>query len=118
EDRIMAAPKRKFIKIKGQVPGPRSRKLMERREKAAPRGPFHATPIFMEKGEGARVTDVDGNVYLDFAGGIGCLNVGHTPERVVEAIRAQAGKSLHSCFHVMPNEPYVALAERLNELAP
>jgi len=114
----MATAKRKFIKLKGAVPGPRSRKLMERRTSAVPRGPFHATPIFMESGSGARVTDVDGNVYLDFAGGIGCLNVGHAPEAIVDAIRAQAGKYLHSCFHVMPNEPYVALAERLNELAP
>lgn len=114
----MAAPKRKFIKLKGQVPGPKSRALMARREKAVPRGPFHATPIFIEKGSGARVTDVDGNTYLDFAGGLGCLNVGHTPDALVERIREQAGKYLHSCFHVMPNEPYVALAERLNELAP
>ena len=109
---------RKAIKLKTAVPGPRSKALFARREAAVPRGPFHATPIFIDRAEGARITDVDGNVFLDFAGGLGCLNVGHSHPKLVKRIQAQAEKYLHSCFHVMPNEPYVALAERLNELAP
>src|SRR5262245_65079991 len=64
------------IQLKTELPGPRSRELFARREKAVPRGSYNATPIFVKEGQGAIVTDVDGNRLLDFAGGIGCLNVG------------------------------------------
>ncbi len=100
------------------VPGPRSRVLMARRQAAVALGVGHATPVFAEHGEGAVLVDVDGNHLLDFAGGIGSLNAGHCPPEVVAAIRAQAGRLLHSCFSVAPYEGYVALAERLNALAP
>ncbi|MBI4862872.1 MAG: 4-aminobutyrate--2-oxoglutarate transaminase [Candidatus Riflebacteria bacterium] len=112
------ATRRDIVKLDTPIPGPRSRELFARRERAVPRGPFHVAPIFIDHGEGARVTDVDGNVYLDFAGGIGCLNVGHAHPRLVKRVQEQAARYFHSCFHVLPNEPYVALAERLNELAP
>ncbi|MBI4865776.1 MAG: 4-aminobutyrate--2-oxoglutarate transaminase [Candidatus Wallbacteria bacterium] len=106
------------IELKTPVPGPNSVSLMKRREAAVPRGPYHNLPIFLQEASGATVTDVDGNRFLDFAGGLGCLNVGNAPASVVEAIRQQAGKSLHGCFHVAPGESYVALAERLNALVP
>lgn len=111
-------PRRRFAKLRTAVPGPRSKALMARREKAVPRGPFHACPIFMESGQGALIRDVDGNTFLDFAGGLGCLNVGHSHPRLSQRIAAQLEKYLHSCFHVMPNEPYIELSERLNTLAP
>ena len=106
------------IQIRTEIPGPRSRALMARREAAVPRGPNNSTPIFMASAEGATLEDVDGNRYLDFAGGIGCLNVGHNSPRVMSALRDQLEKHLHLCFAVTPYESYIALAEKLNALAP
>src|SRR5262245_49892147 len=108
----------KTIRLTTEIPGPKSRELMERRAAAVPRGPYHATPIFAARTEGAAIEDVDGNRYLDFAGGIGCLNTGHRPPEIDAAIRAQLEKYLHLCFSVTPYEAYVAVAERLNALAP
>lgn len=104
------------ISLKTPVPGPKSRALLARREQAVPRGPFHVSPIFVERAAGATVTDVDGNVLLDFTGGLGVLNVGHANPHVVQAVREQAERYLHTCFHIAMYEPYVALAERLNRL--
>jgi 4-aminobutyrate aminotransferase/(S)-3-amino-2-methylpropionate transaminase len=86
---------------------------MARRSAAVPRGVAHSVPVFAASADGARVTDVDGNVYLDFAGGIGVMNVGHSAPTVVAALREQAERFTHVCFSVLPYEPYVALAERL-----
>jgi 4-aminobutyrate aminotransferase/(S)-3-amino-2-methylpropionate transaminase len=106
------------IQIRTEIPGPRSRALMARREAAIPRGPANATPIFAARAAGAMVEDVDGNRYIDFAGGIGCLNIGHRSPRVISAIQEQLEKHLHLCFAVTPYEGYVAVAEKLNSLAP
>ena len=106
------------IRLKTELPGPRSRALMERRAAAVPRGPLQATPLFIEEAKGAVIVDVDGNRLLDFAGGIGCLNVGHANRDVVRAIREQAERFTHGCFHVTPYESYVRLAERMNALVP
>src|SRR3981189_3865095 len=108
----------KTIQLRTEVPGPKSKALVARREAAIPRGPQLVTPIFTAKAEGATIEDVDGNRYLDFAGGIGCLNIGHRSPRVVSAIQAQLEKHLHLCFAVTPYEGYVAVAEKLNSLAP
>jgi 4-aminobutyrate aminotransferase/(S)-3-amino-2-methylpropionate transaminase len=108
----------KTIELRTQIPGPKSKALMSRREAAVPRGPFHATPIFAARSEGVTVEDVDGNRFLDFAGGIGCLNTGHRPRAVVGALREQIENYLHLCFSVTPYEGYVRVAERLNALAP
>jgi len=108
----------KTIEIRTEIPGPRSRALLTRREAAVPRGPSNATPVFAARAEGAMIEDVDGNRYLDFAGGIGCLNVGHRSQRVTGAVREQLDKHLHLCFAVTPYEGYVAVAEKLNALAP
>ena len=106
------------IQLKTAIPGPRSRELMARREAAVPRGPAHVTPIFAAEARGAQLTDVDGNRYLDFAGGIGCLNVGHANDAVVQAASEQLRRFTHTSFNVVPYEGYVALAERLNALTP
>src|SRR5947199_7786865 len=106
------------IQIRTEIPGPQSRALMARREAAIPRGPSNATPVFAASAQGATIEDVDGNRYLDFAGGIGCLNIGHRSPRVISAIREQLEKHLHLCFAVTPYEGYVAVAEKLNSLAP
>lgn len=100
------------------VPGPVSGELFDRREAAVPRAVFNTVPIFVADGEGASVTDVDGNDFIDLAGGLGVLNVGRRNERVTRAVIEQAEKFLHECFHVSMYEGYVELAERLNELTP
>jgi len=106
------------IHLKTPVPGPLSRALVERRAAAVPRGVSQLTPIFVSHSEGAVIEDVDGNRFLDFAGGIGCLNAGHREPGVVAALHAQADRFLHTCFMVTPYESYVRLAEKLNALAP
>ena len=106
------------IQLRTQIPGPKSRELMKRREAAIPRGPYHATPIFAARAEAAVIEDVDGNRYIDFAGGIGCLNMGHRAAPVTAAVSDQLEKYMHLCFSVTPYEPYIAVAEKLNALAP
>ena len=106
------------IQLKTSIPGPKSKALSERRSAAVPRGLSHATPIYAAKAEGAVIEDVDGNRYIDLAGGIGCLNMGHRPPGVVAAIERQLEKFLHVCVQVTPYENYVRLAERLNQLTP
>ena len=106
------------IHLRTAIPGPRSRALMVRRAAAVPRGVAHSTPVFAASAADARVVDVDGNVLLDFTGGIGVMNVGHSDEHVLEAVRAQLDRFTHTCFSVAPYESYVALAERLAALTP
>ncbi len=106
------------IQLKTPIPGPQSKALGERRSKAVPRGLSHATPIYVAKTEGAILEDVDGNRYIDFAGGIGCLNTGHRAPGVLTAIERQLDKFLHTCVQVTPYECYVRLAERLNQITP
>jgi 4-aminobutyrate aminotransferase/(S)-3-amino-2-methylpropionate transaminase len=92
--------------------------LLARRQRAVPRGPFNVHPIFAARAEGARLWDVAGREYLDFCGGIGVQNVGHNHPRVVAAVSEQAGRFLHTCWHVAMYEPYLELAERLAALVP
>jgi len=106
------------IQLRTKIPGPRSEDWIERRASAVPRGLHQATPIFVARAEGAVLEDLDGNRFIDFAGGIGCQNVGHRSPGVVAAIRDQLDRALHLCFSVTPYEGYVRLAERLNQLAP
>lgn len=100
------------------VPGPLSRELSKRRDSAVPRAVFNTIPIFVASGEGAAVEDVDGNRYIDLAGGLGVLNVGRGNERVLKAVHDQMDAFLHECFHVSMYEGYVELAEALNRITP
>jgi 4-aminobutyrate aminotransferase/(S)-3-amino-2-methylpropionate transaminase len=106
------------IKLVTELPGPNSRALVARREAASPPGAAKLTPIGVASAHGSVVVDVDGNHLIDLAGGIGTLALGHTPERVVAALREQAEKLVHMCAIVATYEPAVAVAERLNRLAP
>ncbi|MBU9711300.1 4-aminobutyrate--2-oxoglutarate transaminase [Evansella tamaricis] len=99
-------------------PGPVASELLERRREHVPRGPFNTATTFVKKGEGAILEDVDGNRFIDFAGAIGTLNAGHCPKEVVEALKDQIDNYLHPCFHVMMYEPYIQLAEKLNQITP
>jgi 4-aminobutyrate aminotransferase / (S)-3-amino-2-methylpropionate transaminase / 5-aminovalerate transaminase len=100
------------------IPGPRSREIQAERERYLPRGVFAYHPVYPASGSGARVTDVDGNTYLDFAGGIGVMNIGHSHPEVVAAIQAQAELYTHTCAHVLTPPVYVELARRLTEITP
>ena len=106
------------IKLVTPIPGPKSLDTVARRDAAVSRGAARLTPIAIASGRGATVTDVDGNTYIDFAGGIGTLAVGHTPPEVLAAIRQQSERLLHMCSIVATYEPYVAVCERLNQLVP
>lgn len=106
------------IRLKTEVPGPKSREILARREKAVTRAVARSTQVVVESAGGALVHDVDGNTLIDMAGGIGMLAGGHCPPAVVEAMREQAEKLIHPCFLVATYEPYVELAEMLNECTP
>jgi len=95
-----------------------SQELMAMRVEHVPQGPFNVTPLFVEKAKGAVVYDVEGREFIDFAGGIGVMNIGHCHPKVVEAIKDQAENYIHTCFHVVMYEPYVKLAEKLCKLTP
>jgi 4-aminobutyrate aminotransferase/(S)-3-amino-2-methylpropionate transaminase len=106
------------IQLRTSIPGPKSQALHGRRAQAIPRGLSHGTPIYVAKAEDAWLEDVDGNRYIDFAGGIGCANAGHRQQPVLQALQAQLDKFLHMCVQVTPYEDYVKLAERMNEVTP
>jgi 4-aminobutyrate aminotransferase / (S)-3-amino-2-methylpropionate transaminase / 5-aminovalerate transaminase len=108
----------KTIDLRTEVPGPRSREILARKQRvvAEPLSIYH--PIVIAEGRGATLTDVDGNTFIDFTGGVGCLNVGHSHPRVVEAAQEQLARFSHTDFTIVPYEAYVVLAERLCELTP
>jgi 4-aminobutyrate aminotransferase / (S)-3-amino-2-methylpropionate transaminase / 5-aminovalerate transaminase len=97
---------------------PTNAELLDRRNSAVPRGVGHATPVYAARAENAEVWDVEGKRYIDFAGGIAVLNTGHRHPKVMAAVREQLERFTHTAFQVMAYEPYIALAERLNKLAP
>jgi 4-aminobutyrate aminotransferase/(S)-3-amino-2-methylpropionate transaminase len=101
-----------------EIPGPRSRELMERRAAAIPAAVFNTVPVFTARASGAIVEDVDGNRLIDLGAGLAVLNVGNSAPAVVAAISRQAELSTHTCFHVTMNEPYLELCERLNAITP
>jgi len=106
------------IKLVTEIPGPKSREIVARREAATPKGAAKLTPIAVKSASGATVIDVDGNSLLDFAGGIGALVVGHCPPTIVEAMKTQAETLIHLCAIVGSYEPYVKAAELLNQVTP
>ena len=106
------------IELKTAIPGPRSKEILQRKERVVADPLSIFLPVVIEHGEGATLTDVDGNTFIDFTGGVGCLNVGHSNPRVVEAVQEQAAKFLHTDFTIVPYEVYITLAERLTASAP
>jgi 4-aminobutyrate aminotransferase / (S)-3-amino-2-methylpropionate transaminase / 5-aminovalerate transaminase len=106
------------IEIKTGLPGPGSAEILARKERVIAEPLSIYLPLVIAEARGATLTDVDGNTFVDFAGGVGCMNVGHSHPRVVEAVREQAELFTHTDFTIVPYENYVGLAERLLELAP
>jgi len=95
-----------------------NKSLWERRLKNVPRGVTTAYPVFAEKAKNAEIWDVEGNRFIDFGGGIGVQNTGHCHPKVIAAIHKQVDQVLHTAFQIMPYEPYIVLAEKLNAKAP
>ena len=117
-DIVEAMATTRAIHIETEIPGPRSRSIVERKERVVAEPLSLYLPVVAASGSGATLTDVDGNTFIDFAGGVGCLAVGHAHPRVVEAVTEQAAKFFHTDFTIVPYEVYVTLSERLLELAP
>src|SRR5438034_618353 len=97
---------------------PRSRALLERHDAAVADPLSIYLPVVIQEGRGAAITDVDGNTFIDFTGGVGCLNVGHAHPHVVAAVQEQASRFFHTDYTIVPYEVYVELAERLLARAP
>ncbi len=110
--------RQRAISLRTEIPGPRSRAILERKERVVAAPLSVLLPIVAAEGRGATLTDVDGNVFIDFTGGVGCLNVGHAAPRVVAAAREQLDRFTHTDFTIVPYESYIALAERIVELVP
>ena len=106
------------IDLKTEIPGPRSRDILDRKARVIAEPLSIYVPIVIEEPHGATITDIDGNTFIDFTGGVGCLNVGHSNPRVVEAAKEQIERFTHTDFTIVPYENYIALAERLLELVP
>ncbi|WP_284036222.1 4-aminobutyrate--2-oxoglutarate transaminase [Neobacillus sp. 114] len=109
---------KKYVKLQTEIPGPKSKEILERRNQFVPKGISNNCHSFVKKAQGALVEDVDGNIFIDFAGAIGTINVGHSHPRVVRALQEQASQFIHTGFNVMMYESYINLAERLANLAP
>jgi 4-aminobutyrate aminotransferase / (S)-3-amino-2-methylpropionate transaminase / 5-aminovalerate transaminase len=108
----------KTIELKTSIPGPRSAEILERKSRVVADPLSITVPVVIAEGRGATLTDVDGNTFIDFTGGVGCLNVGHSHPRVVQAAQDQLERFSHTDFTIVPYEIYVTLAERLTSLAP
>ena len=105
-------------KIKTAIPGPRSLELSKQRKDSVADGHGSVSGVFIDRAEGSNLIDVDGNIFIDYAGGIGTMNVGHSHPLVLAAIKDQVEKFIHPCFTVAPYELYVTLAHRLSQLVP
>ncbi|MFO7572012.1 MAG: 4-aminobutyrate--2-oxoglutarate transaminase [Gaiellaceae bacterium] len=106
------------IEVRTAIPGPRSLAILERERHSVSRPLIVHVPIVAAEASGATITDVDGNTFLDFVGGVGVLNVGHNHPRVVQAVHEQVDRFLHTDYTVVPYEVYIRLAERLSALVP
>ncbi|MFY0624901.1 MAG: 4-aminobutyrate--2-oxoglutarate transaminase [Reichenbachiella sp.] len=92
--------------------------LLELRKNAVPQGVFNLSDCIVESAQGAVIKDMDGSEWIDFSGGIGVVNTGHCHPAVVEAIKEQADRLIHSCFHVSMYDGYILLADKLNQITP
>jgi 4-aminobutyrate aminotransferase/(S)-3-amino-2-methylpropionate transaminase len=101
-----------------KIPGPRASNLYQFYKQYVPKAIYNIVPTFIKRGEGAVFQDVDGNVFIDFAGGIGVLNIGYSHPEVVEVVKEQAEKFFHSSINEVLYESYVELAKKLTIITP
>lgn len=106
------------VNIVTDIPGPKSKALLDRRFDVIANGVSYSTPIFVEEAKGAFIKDVDGNTFIDMASGIGVMNIGHGDEGVIDAVKGQLDKFTHTSFNVVMYESYVKVAEQLVKLTP
>jgi 4-aminobutyrate aminotransferase/(S)-3-amino-2-methylpropionate transaminase len=109
---------KKTINIVSPIPGPKSQEMLARRAAAMPNGAAKSTDVVIESAKGAVVKDIDGNTLLDFAGGIGMMNVGHSEPKIINAVKKQLDKYTHTCAIVSTFEPPIMLAELLHQVTP
>ena len=105
-------------KVVTELPGPKSRALHDRRKAVVSAGLSTGFPVYIERGEGAMLLDVDGNLLLDLGSGIAVTSIGHAVPEVIEAVAQQVADFTHTCFMVAPYEEYVAVCEELAALTP
>jgi len=106
------------VKIVTEIPGPNSLNLAKRRSKSVSKGHGTVCDVYIKEANGSMLKDVDDNVFIDFSGGIGTINVGHSHPRVIAVIKKQLERYLHTCFTVAPYESYIELAEKLSDRIP
>ena len=104
--------------VTGTLPGPKAKEIIDRRAASVPGAIRCAYPVAIERGEGAMIQDVDGNILMDWIGGVGVLNIGFSHPEIIEAVKAQADKYFHGMFNIVTHEGYVALAEKLAQIVP
>ena len=105
-------------KVNTALPGPKAKEIITRRENAIPGAIKCGYPCVIERGEGAMVEDVDGNIFLDWVGGVGVLNIGYSRPEVIEAVKDQSNKYFHAMMNIVTHEGYIKLAEKMNKIAP
>lgn len=105
-------------KIKTPLPGPKAGAIIDRRKEAVPSAIRCAYPCVIRRGEGAMLEDVDGNIFLDWVGGVGVLNIGYSHPEVIEAVKEQSEKYFHAMMNIVTHEGYIKLAEKMNEIVP
>lgn len=110
--------KKSFARVHTPLPGPKAATLLARRQQYVPKGISNGVPTYISSAQGAIITDVDGNTFIDFAGAIGCINVGHCHPEVKKALHDQIEHYIHPGFNIIMYEPYIELAEKLAQLAP
>lgn len=109
---------KQFANVQTPLPGPKAKELLDRRHQIVPDAVSYGVPTFVDSAKGALLRDVDGNQFIDFAGAIGVINIGHCDESVVNALHDQVDKYIHTGFNVMMYDPYIEFAEKLAALAP
>lgn len=105
-------------KISMPLPGPKAKEILARREKAIPTAIHCGYPCVIQRGEGAMIEDVDGNIFLDWVGGVGVLNIGYSHPELIAAVKEQTDKYFHGMMNIVTHEGYIALAEKMNEIVP
>lgn len=115
----MSELKTALPKIKTKtLPGPKAQAIIDRRANAIPNAIRCSYPLVVKRGEGAMIEDVDGNIFLDWVGGVGVLNVGYSQPAMIEAVKNQADKYFHVMMNIGTHEGYIKLAETMNEIVP
>jgi 4-aminobutyrate aminotransferase/(S)-3-amino-2-methylpropionate transaminase len=104
--------------VKTELPGPKTKALLERRKAATAAAIRSVYPLAINRGEGAMFEDLDGNIFLDWVGGVGVLNIGYSHEEVVKAVQDQAARGFHAMANIVTHEGYISLAEKLNAIVP